>query len=68
MFQLSRSSGLALGASGEDHLVVFLQNVVHLSHVLAADGLDDVAFVVRGVESGAAASLRLAVQRSAAGQ
>lgn len=50
------------------HLMVFLQDVVHLSHVLAADGLDDVAFVARGVESGAAASLRLAVQRSAAGQ
>lgn len=52
----------------QDHLMVFLQNVVHLCHVLAADGLDDVAFVVRGMESGTAASLRLAVQRSAAGQ
>lgn len=45
----------------QDHLMVFLQNVVHLSHVLAADGLDDVAFVVRGMESGTAASLRLTV-------
>lgn len=53
---------------GQDHLMVFLQNVVHLSHVLAADGLDDVAFVIRGMESGTAASLRLTVQRSAAGQ
>lgn len=52
----------------QDHLMVFLQNVVHLCHVLAADGLDDVAFVVRGMESGTAASLRLTVQRSAAGQ
>lgn len=48
--------------------MVFLQNVVHLGHVLAADGLDDVAFIVRSMESGTAASLRLTVQRSAAGQ
>lgn len=53
---------------GQDHLMVFLQNVMHLSHVLAADGLDDVAFVIGGMEPGTAASLRLTVQRSAAGQ
>lgn len=53
---------------GQDHLMVFLQNVMHLSHVLAADGLDDVAFVIGGMESGTAASLRLTVQRSAAGK
>lgn len=48
--------------------MVFLQNVVHLRHVLAADGLDDVAFVVRGMESRAAPSLGLAVQGGAACQ
>lgn len=52
----------------QDHLMVFLQNIVHLGHVLAADGLDDIAFIVRSMESGTAASLRLTVQRSAAGQ
>ena len=37
---------------------------MHLCHILAADGLDDIAFVVRGVEAGPASSLGLAVQGS----
>lgn len=41
---------------------------MHLGHVLAADGLDDVALVVRRVEAGAAPALRLAVQGGAARQ
>jgi hypothetical protein len=44
------------------HLVVLLEDVVHLGHVLAGDGLDDVALVVGGVEAGAAPPLGLAVQ------
>lgn len=41
---------------------------MHFSDVLAADGLDDVSLVVRGMEAGAAASLGLTVQGSAACQ
>lgn len=41
---------------------------MHLCHVLAADGFDDVAFVIRGVEAGAAPSLGVSVQRSASSQ
>ena len=41
---------------------------MHLCHVLAADGLDDVALVIRGMEAGPAPSLGLAVQGSAARQ
>lgn len=48
--------------------MVLLEDVVHLGHVLAADGLDDVALVVRRVEAGAAPSLGLAVQGGAARQ
>lgn len=48
--------------------MVLLEDVVHLGHVLAADGLDDVALVVRRVEAGAAPALRLAVQGGAARQ
>ena len=32
--------------------MVFLEDVVHLRHILAADGLDDVSLVVGGSESG----------------
>ena len=41
---------------------------MHLSHILAADGFDDVALVVRGMEAGPTPSLGLNVQRSAACQ
>lgn len=41
---------------------------MHLGHILAADGLDDVAFVIRGMEAGPAPSLGLTVQGSAACQ
>lgn len=41
---------------------------MHLCHVLAADGLDDVAFVIRGMEAGPAPSLGLTVQGSTACQ
>lgn len=50
------------------NLMVLLEDVVHLGYILAADGLDDVALVVRRVEAGAAPSLGLAVQGGAAGQ
>lgn len=50
------------------NLMVLLEDVVHLGHVLAADGLDNVALVVRRVEAGAAPSLGLAVQGGAARQ
>lgn len=62
------SEGLDLLLFLQTHLMVFLQNVVHLSHILTADGLDDVAFVIRRMESGTAPSLGLTVQRSAACQ
>lgn len=70
MFQrvLHSTEGLDLLLFLQTHLMVFLQNVVHLSHILAADGLDDVAFVIRGMESGTTSSLGLTVQRSAACQ
>lgn len=48
--------------------MVFLQNVMHLGHIFAADGLDDIALVIRGMETGPAPSLGLTVQRSAACQ
>ncbi len=48
--------------------MVFFENVMHLGHILAADGLDDVAFVVRGMEAGPAPSLGLTNQWSAACQ
>lgn len=41
---------------------------MHLGHILAADGLDDVAFVVWGMEAGPAPSLGLTVQGSTARQ
>lgn len=50
------------------NLMVLLEDVVHLGHVLAADGFDDVALVIRRVEAGAAPSLGLAVQGGAACQ
>lgn len=65
---LRSTEGLDLLLFLQTHLMVFLQNVVHLGHILAADGLDDVAFVIRGMESGTAPSLGLTVQRSAACQ
>lgn len=70
MFQqvLRSTEGLDLFLFLQTHLMVFLQNVVHLCHILAADGLDDVAFVIRGMESGTAPSLGLTVQRSTACQ
>lgn len=37
--------------------MVFLQDVVHFGHILTRDGLDDVSFVVRRVESGPAPCL-----------
>lgn len=46
--------------------MVFLQNIVHFSHILAADGLDDVALVTGGVKASPTAPLGLAVQWSAA--
>ena len=49
----------------QTHLVVLLEDVVHLRHILARDGLDDVALVVGGVEAGTAPPLGLAVQRRA---
>lgn len=48
--------------------MVFLENVMHLGHILAADGLDDVAFVVRGMKAGPTPSLGLTVQGSTACQ
>lgn len=39
---------------------------MHLCHVLAADDLNDVAFVIRGMEAGPAASLSITVQRGTA--
>lgn len=48
--------------------MILLKDVVHLGHILTADGLDDVAFVIGGVEACTAAPLGLAVQRSAACQ
>lgn len=56
------------GGGGGANLMVLLEDVVHLGHVLAADGLDDVALVVRRVEAGAAPPLGLAVQGGAARQ
>lgn len=50
------------------HLMVFLKNVMHFGHILAADGLDNIAFVVRSVETGPAPSLGLAVQGSTSRQ
>lgn len=37
--------------------VVFLQDVVHFGHIFTRGGLDDVSFVVGGVESSPAACL-----------
>lgn len=48
--------------------MIFLQNVMHLRNILAADGLNDIAFVIRGMEAGPAPSLGLTVQGSTACQ
>lgn len=37
--------------------MVFLQDVVHFSHIFTRNGLDDVSFVVGCVKSSSAASL-----------
>lgn len=47
--------------------MVFLEDVVHLRHVLAGHGLDDEPPVVGGEEARAAAALAVAVHRGAAG-
>lgn len=39
------------------HLVVLFEDVVHLSHVLAAYGFDDVPLVVGGVEASSTTAL-----------
>lgn len=41
---------------------------MHLSHILAADGFDDIALIVRGMKAGPTATLGLAVQGSTASQ
>lgn len=41
---------------------------MHFCHIFAANSLDDVAFVVRRMKTGAAAALSVTVQRSAACQ
>lgn len=51
-----------------NYLVVFLQDVVHFGHILTRDGLDDVSFVVRRVESGPAPCLGVVGKGRAPGQ
>lgn len=48
--------------------MIFLQDVVHLSHIFTGDNLDDVLLVVRGVKACAAASLGVARDRRASYQ
>lgn len=50
------------------HLMVLLEDVVHLCHILAADGLYDVAFVTRHVEASPTPSLGFTVQGGTACQ
>lgn len=50
------------------HLVVLLENVVHLSHVLAAYGLDDVPLVVGGVEASTTTTLSFTDEGRSTGQ
>lgn len=49
-------------------LVIFFKDVVHLSYVLTADGLNDVSLVIGGVKPGTATTLSLANERCAASQ
>ena len=48
--------------------MIFLQDVMHLCHILTADGLDHVALVIRGMETRPTATLGVTVQGSAACQ
>ena len=48
--------------------MVFLQDVVHFGHIFTRDGLDDVSFVVGGVESSPAACLGVIGKGCAPGQ
>lgn len=50
------------------HLVVFLQDVVHLGHVFTGDGLDDVSFVVGSVKTSSAACLGVVRKGCTSGQ
>lgn len=50
------------------YLVVLLEDVVHLSHVLAGNGLDDVSFVIGRVKPSPAASLRVIGKGRTSGQ
>lgn len=52
----------------EGYLVVFLQDVVHLGHVFAGDGLDDISFVIGRVEPCPTAGLRVVGEGCASGQ
>lgn len=50
------------------HLVVLFEDVVHLSHVLAAYGFDDVPLVVGGVEASTTTALSFTDEGRAVGQ
>lgn len=50
------------------YLMIFLQDVVHLSHIFTGDNLDDVLLVVRGVKPCTATALGVARDRRASYQ
>lgn len=52
----------------KNYLVVLLQDVVHFSHVLAGNGLDDVSLVVGSVKTSPTACLGVVGKGCAPGQ
>lgn len=48
--------------------MVLLEDVVHLGHVLAADGFDDVPLVIGGVKASATSALSFTHEGRASGQ
>lgn len=52
----------------KNYLVVFLQDVVHLGHIFACNGLDDVSFVIGRVEPSSTACLGVVGEGCTPGQ